>query len=273
MANLSVVIPVFNQLDYTAKCLNTLNQADVPDSQIVVINNGSMDGTGPYLAGRKDLLVISNEVNRGCSFAWNQGVEARVATWTVLLNNDVIVPVGWKEGMLGFAMEAKCDIVSPAQCDGMQDYDFAEFSDKFVSSMQAAVRWGVASGVCFMVHRRVFDKIGLFDTKLGQAGYEDEDFFRRAEQAGFKLGITGRAFLHHFGSITQKSVKAAKGLANSERLGNRQYFREKHRLSWFHRRRDRFMERIRRFFWRRKELKRSGFTLSLARYRGQWFYR
>ena len=91
-------------------------------------------------------------------------------------------------------------------------------------------RLGVAHAVCLMVHRRVFDGIGppVDDPRLG--GYEDDEFFRRARRAGFHMGITGRSFIHHFGSVTQRSIKAAsKGAIKS--LGDREYYRRKYGLT------------------------------------------
>src|SRR6185369_12426789 len=109
--------------------------------------------------------------------------------------------------------------------------------------MSPVSRPGWASGSAFMVHRRVFDKIGLFDTRVGLAGNEDDDLFRRARHAGFCLGITGGAFLHHFGSITQRSVKAELRMPVAAPLADRSYYRNKHRLTWARRRLERFSEK------------------------------
>lgn len=180
------------------------------------------------------------------------------------------VAPGFREGLLGFAQEARCDIVSPAMGEGELDYDLASFSKAFMTSMGGMQRAGLAFGVCFMVHRPVFEKIGLFDTKLGLAGYEDEDFFRRAQAAGFRLGTTGRAYLHHFGSVTQKMVKASRGDDVSARLGNREYFRNKHGLNWLRRRTDRVLTKLRWSLWRRRERRHGEWTLIMRRTGGQW---
>src|SRR6266852_2052379 len=169
--NYRIAIPVFNQLQYTAGCLDSLRDSGVPDEAIVVVNNGSTDGTREFLGRRAGIEVIHNSENRGCGFAWNQGVKAAGAVWTVLLNNDVLLPRGFMDGLIGFAEAA-------------------------------------ANGVCFMVHRRVFDTIGVFDEDPKLGGYEDDEFFRRARDARRRLAISGRAFLHHYGSITQNSLKA-----------------------------------------------------------------
>ena len=266
-------IPVFNQLHYTKQCLESLNRNGVPDRGIVLVDNASTDGTHEFLAGRPDLRLISNPTNLGCSVAWNQGVEAAApARWTVVINNDVIVAPGFRDGLVGFAEARQCDIVSPGMGEGELDYDFESFSGDFLRKMGQASRPGVASGVCFMVHRRVFERIGLFDTKVGLAGNEDEDFFRRARSAGFRLAITGRAYLHHFGSVTQKSVKADMGLSNSARLSDKKYFRQKHRLTWLRRQTERVQEKTRNAFWRWSERRRFGLTLKMRRSGGAWGY-
>jgi N-acetylglucosaminyl-diphospho-decaprenol L-rhamnosyltransferase len=268
--DVAVVIPVLNQLSYTVQCLESLARTGVSGREVVVINNGSTDGTAEFLQQHPELRVISNPQNLGCSAAWNQGVEAAHAEWTIVLNNDVIVAPGFREGLLAFAAEAHCDIVSPAMGEGELDYDLPSFSKEFLAKMGHRQRAGLAFGVCFMVHRRVFETIGLFDTKLGQAGYEDEDFFRRARAVGFRLGTTGRAYLHHFGSVTQKMVKAARPAGVSGPLGNRDYFRQKHHLNWLRRRTDRLQGKVRWGLWRWRERRQSGLTLIMRRAGGQW---
>jgi GT2 family glycosyltransferase len=242
----------------------------VSDSEIIVVDNASTDGTREFLAARPGLRVMANDTNRGCGYAWNQGVEATAARWTVILNNDVVVAPGFREGLVGFAEETGCQIVSPARCDGELDYDFLDFAGRFVSTMQLACRRGVATGVAFMVHRNVFEAVGMFDARIGRAGYEDEDFSRHARKGGFRLAVTGRAYLHHFGSVTQKSVKSDMGLAESARLSDRDYFRKKHWLNWFRRRSDRLRDKLRTALWRWSERRRFGITLFLRRHGGAW---
>jgi len=237
-----------------------------------VVNNGSTDGTETLLAKRPNLRVITNSQNRGCSVAWNQGVQASDAAWLLILNNDTVIPPGCLQGMIEFATLSGCDIVSPAKAEGDLDYEFLKFSDLFQNKMRDVSRPGWASGSGFMVHRRVFDRIGLFDTKVGLAGNEDDDLFRRARQAKFRLAITGRAFLHHFGSVTQRSVKAALRMPNTAPLADRTYYRNKHQLCWWRRRAERLQEKVLFNMWRWNELRRFGLTLKMLRFEGEWHF-
>jgi GT2 family glycosyltransferase len=270
--DVAIVIPVFNQVEYTEMCLDSLRAAGVKDSQIVVVDNASTDGTVRLLAERPELNVIRNSTNHGCGYAWNQGVGASPADWTVLLNNDVLVPPGWLEGLLAFAEEENCDIATPAICNGENDYDFAAYARQFMKKMARVKRRGTASGVCFMVHRRVFDAKGLFDDDPRLGGYEDDEFFRRSRQAGFRLAITGRSFLHHFGSVTQKAIKAGMNRPEAS-LGDRAYYRKKYGLTWFKRHRLRWQNQARTALWRARERLRYGCTLISDRKDGAFLWR
>ncbi len=96
----SVIIPCWNQLDFTRKCIPALFRQTGPNWELIVINNGSTDNTGDYLAGVQDVspvpvTVIANTTNRGFPAAINQGLQCARGEHLVLLNNDVVVTDGW----------------------------------------------------------------------------------------------------------------------------------------------------------------------------------
>ena len=258
--SVSVVIPLFNQLSYTKICLESLRTAGGVESEIIVIDNGSTDGTEEYLASLPGLSVVRNPENLGCAAAWNQGVRASHGDWVVILNNDVIVSPGWLEGLLEFAEEKGMDIVSPAIREGEYNYDIGEYGSGFVRRMGDVSRAGVADGICFMVRRRVFERIGLFDENFRIGQFEDADFFLRARRAGFRLGTTGASFIHHFGSVTQDAVRRG-GVLRPYEEENRAYFRRKWGLTPWRRILSRRWVKFRGLFWRTKERLSRGHTL------------
>jgi len=258
--DLSIVIPVYNQIGYTRICIESLLPTLAGKCEIIIISNGSTDDTGDYISGFPDIKLIVNKENRGCAFAWNQGVMTSTGQWVAILNNDIILSRGWFEGLLAFAEKKGADIACPAYREGEYNYDIADYSTDYTRHMQKVSRMGVAHGICFMVHRRVFERIGLFDEKFRVGQYEDADFFRRARHAGFTLGITGRSFIHHFGSATQKSLQQS---GETEYYGNenRAYYRNKHGLSFLKRFLEKRRERLQAFRWRMSEKIRYGHTL------------
>ncbi|EEF58244.1 glycosyltransferase family 2 protein [Pedosphaera parvula] len=258
--SVGIVIPVFNQLNYTQGCLESLRKTISPDVVIVIVNNGSSDGTTAFLSTCTSATIISNPENKGCAAAWNQGVKATTADWVVILNNDVLLSSGWLEGLVAFAEQNGLDIVSPGIREGELNYDLETYAQQFVNNTGKAVRFGVANGICFMVHRRVFEKVGLFDENFRIGQFEDSDFFKRAQAAGFKLGTTGRSFIHHFGSITQNSIRESKTVRPYE-AENRAYFRKKWKLNWLARRLQKLRQKAQAASWRARELRECGHSL------------
>lgn len=258
--DLSIVIPVFNQLHFTKICLESLQDTMNKECEITVIDNGSSDGTAEYLSGLSNIKVIANRGNLGCAAAWNQGVMVSHAPRIVILNNDTVLSPLWLEGLFDFAGEKGADIVSPALREGEYNYDLAEYSRDYVRRMRSVFRVGVAQGVCFMVRRRVFDRIGLFDENFRIGQLEDRDFFRRARRAGFVLGTTGRSLIHHFGSVTQDSIRGQNTIWPYERE-NRVYYRSKYGLTLWKRFLERRHAKLQELWWRTSEKVLHGHTL------------
>ncbi len=79
-----------------------------PPWELVVIDNGSTDGTAAYLADVRDtaplpVTVIANTKNLGFPAAINQGLECARGEYLVMLNNNAVVTEGWLEQLLGVA--------------------------------------------------------------------------------------------------------------------------------------------------------------------------
>jgi GT2 family glycosyltransferase len=266
----AVVIPVLNQLAYTQGCLRCLEADITACVRVVVIDNGSNDETGAWLKECEGITVISNDENRGCAAAWNQGCKAaRDADWVVVLNNDVLLPVGWLVRLLDAAQREGLDVVSPAMREREQNYPFAEYAADFMKRMAAVVRRGAAHGVCFAVSRRAFEKIGEFDEAFRIGQFEDSDFFRRAGLAGLKIGTVGSCFIHHFGSVTQDALRSSTKVRPYE-AENRAYFRMKWKISWWRRRWEKFVAKRRLNRWRRAEQETHGRTLHEKWEDGAW---
>lgn len=258
--SVDIVIAVFNQLHYTRTCLETLRASVSPEVNVFVIDNGSTDGTDSYLATQPWVKVIANSENRGCAAAWNQGVRAGSSPWVVVMNNDVILPAGWLDGLKDFAVETGTDIVSPALREGEYNYELEPYARQYMAAMATVARKGEAHGVCFLVRREVFEAIGLFDENFKIGGSEDTDFFLRARLAGFTLATTGRSIIHHFGCITQDYIKA-EVLGRCYGPEHRAHFRRKWKLNWWKRFLIRHKGKIVSLYRRTSERARFGHTL------------
>lgn len=96
----SVVIVTFNDERAVKWCVNSIRKYTHTPHEIIVVDNGSRDGTDRYLKKNTHLRVISNGKNLGLQKALNQGFAASRGEFLLKLDNDVIVTPGWLEGML-----------------------------------------------------------------------------------------------------------------------------------------------------------------------------
>ena len=104
----SIIVPCWNQLEFTRQCMAALKSHTRPPWELIVIDNGSTDPTDTYLAGVRDMAavpvtVISNTTNRGFPAAINQGLKVARGEYLVLLNNDVVVTDGWLGPLIALA--------------------------------------------------------------------------------------------------------------------------------------------------------------------------
>jgi GT2 family glycosyltransferase/2-polyprenyl-3-methyl-5-hydroxy-6-metoxy-1,4-benzoquinol methylase len=214
----SIVILTNNQLAYTKLCLASIRSRTDEPYEVIIVDNGSTDGTVEYLRGIEGVRLIENPENRGFPAAVNQGIKASRGDYVVLLNNDCIVTTGWLTRLLdAIESEPNIGLAGPySNCvSGEQqvpaDYDQLSDMDGF------AWEWGKAHAgqrletdrlvaFCLLVKRSVIERVGLLDEQFGLGNFEDDDFCRRALQAGFKAVIAQDAFVHHFGSVTYRSM-------------------------------------------------------------------
>jgi GT2 family glycosyltransferase len=220
---ISLIIPLYNQLDYTKQCVEAIQRHTVLPYELILVDNASSDGTREYLQGQK-ATVISNATNLGCAKAWNQGVRASQGDVIGILNNDIIVSPGWLENLLSYMQHFGHGIVCPSAREGMLNYDLDAYAEKFTARCAKATRSDLY-GACMVIRRKVFDRIGLFDEGFCYGGCEDIDFLWRTEQGGFSVGMTGSVLIHHFSMVTQDTIKRTETAAYVDQ--NAAYFARK----------------------------------------------
>ncbi len=208
-AETTIVIPVWNQLAFTQLCLDSL-KAHTPAGSydVVVVDNGSTDGTGEYLQAFRapGFTVISNPQNLGCAPAWNQGVKAAPGSLVVIANNDLVFAPGWLEGLKTGMDRHGLGMGEPLCREGAMDYDLPAVARESVARNKGKTSLDVI-GYCMAFRREVFDKVGLFDESFAFGKGEDKDFQRRMKEKGLTYAQVGDSFVHHFGSVTINVLK------------------------------------------------------------------
>ena len=220
----SIVILALNQLAHTRACLESLAAHTRVPHEIIVVDNGSTDGTPEFLrqwrAAHENCAVIRNESNRGFAGGNNQGLSIARGDYLMLLNNDTIVTQDWLDHLLEvFDLHPDTGIVGPVSnnVSGPQFIKEAAYGDLqempgFAEQWTRAHRHqsfevARAVGFCLVARREVIQAIGGLDERFGSGNFEDDDFCIRARLAGFRIRITQDAFVHHTGSQTFKGAK------------------------------------------------------------------
>ena len=216
----SIIVPCFNQREFTRLCLQALFRHTRLAWELIVINNGSTDGTGDYLAGVQDaaavpVTVITNVQNRGFPAAVNQGLNVASGEYLVLLNNDAVVTDGWLDQLIALTRaDPAIGLVGPMSNYATPPQLVADVSYRDLEEMRAfARRWREEhrgkwftvpklSGFCVLMNRAVYETIGGLDPRFGLGLFDDDDLAVRARRAGFELAVAHDLFIHHFGSRT-----------------------------------------------------------------------
>jgi O-antigen biosynthesis protein len=221
---ISIVILTYNQWFYTEGCLASIRQHTPEPYQLIVVDNGSSDGTRERLqalvATDSRYRLLLNDENRGYAAGCNQGMQQARGEYIVLLNNDVVVTPVWLSGLMEcHGSHPQAGIVGPLtnRASGIQvvpqpDYaatgGLAGFARQFrIQNHHRWVRSRRVVGFCMLFKRSLIEEIGLLDEQFGTGNYEDDDLCLRAAVAGHQNLVAADVYIHHHGSMSFKGNK------------------------------------------------------------------
>ena len=214
----TIIIPNYNGLKFMEPCFRALDSQKSEDYRILVVDNGSTDGSVEWLKEHR-VPTIFLETNTGFSGAVNVGIRAADTPYVILLNNDTEPDPLYVEEMIR-AIEASPDIFSVSS-KMIQLYDREKMDD--AGDMYTVLGWAFQRGVgrpteaynrpaavfsacagAAIYRREVFEEIGCFD-EMHFAYLEDIDVGYRARIAGYKNVYCPTAIVYHVGSGTSGS--------------------------------------------------------------------
>lgn len=210
----SIVIVTHNEFAYTQQCIDSIRRFTDEPYEIIVVDNGSTDGTVEHLRSLADVQLIGNPDNRGFPAAANQGIRAARGRNALLLNNDCVVTTGWLRRLLeALHSDPKIGLAGPYSNNVSGEQQVPLTYGDLADLDGFAWEWGKTHnrlrvetdrlvGFCLLIRRELVGRIGLLDEQFGIGCFEDDDYCRRARQAGYRAVIAQDAFVHHFGSRT-----------------------------------------------------------------------
>jgi N-acetylglucosaminyl-diphospho-decaprenol L-rhamnosyltransferase len=236
MTPLSIVIPTFNTADLTLACVRAATAAASPGSEIIVVDDGSRDGTAELLASEAPgVTLVRLETNRGFAAAANAGVAASRGEIVLLLNSDAIIEPGAPAALLdAFAADPRLGVAGAALLndDGTPQWSggpvptllwlFVMVSGcaRFLPRGRrraAGGRVGWVSGAAMAFRRAVWDAAGpLRESYRFYA--QDLDFCVRAAARGWDVRVIAQARVRHAGGSTLRRARNVADLAHDPAL-------------------------------------------------------
>lgn len=217
---ISIIIPNYNGLEYLEVCLESLSKQTFKDFEVIVVDNGSYDGSCEYVKGNHPYVkIIELDHNCGFSRAVNEGIKACKSDFIVLLNNDIEVDADWLSNLV------KCikndDSIFSSSSKMIRYYDRSKLDD--IGDDYNILGWAYKRGDGFPIskynkidkifsscagaaiyRKDILDEIGYFDENFF-AYLEDVDIGYRAKIHGYKNMFCSDAVVYHIGSATSGS--------------------------------------------------------------------
>lgn len=211
----SIIILTYNQLEVSKKCFESLAKYTKEEEvEIIVVDNGSTDGTREYLKSNSSFITILNDINMGFAKGCNQGIEVATGDNLLFLNNDTIVTENWLDAMLALLnSNEKIGMVGPVSnyISGLQrinvdyhtDEEINEFSLRYCAKVKGKSKRVIRLvGFCLLVRRELIEKLVGFDERFKLGSFEDDDICLRTVLEGYELHIALDSFVHHYGHVT-----------------------------------------------------------------------
>jgi len=211
-----VIVVNHNRRELLRGCLGSLAGQTVTGFRVVLVDNGSTDGSAEaaereFGAAPFDLEIVRNRENLGFCAANNQGIAASEEPFVALLNNDAEASPGWLEALLGAFEDPGIGMAAskiltwedPPRIDKAGHLIYPDGQnrgrgtgepDNGQYDRREEVLW--PDGCAAMYRRRMLDEIGGFDEDFFAYG-DDAELGLRARIAGWRCLYVPEAVVRH----------------------------------------------------------------------------
>jgi glycosyltransferase involved in cell wall biosynthesis len=193
----SVVIPVFNGERFLRAAIDSVLTQGYRPIEVVVVNDGSTDGTAAILSSYGPAVRVVQQDNAGLGAARNAGVSASLGDLLAFLDADDL----WTEDKLTHQVS---HLVQRPDLDGvfgLVDHFFEEGAEAFNDNVDQGAPG--LSAPALLIHRKSFLKAGFFTTERGLG--EFIEWYTRAVDEGLRFEVLDRVVLKrriHGGNMT-----------------------------------------------------------------------
>jgi len=233
--DISLVLAVFNNLDYTKDCYNRIRYI-YPEAPLVISSGGSTDGTLEWLQSLNDdyLSYIHDDDKLSFSDNYNSAIKLVDTDKLVLIHNDMIIGEHFLENLSRlsdkdtiltytvveppiFKDHSKPGKVIMEMGRGFSDFNYDLFNQYVERNKNNET---IINGATFFMsgYKESFMDIGLFDGfSFNPFFCEDDDFLIRAKLKGYKLKTTSCAITYHFVSKTSRVLRSDEAILSEHK--------------------------------------------------------
>jgi GT2 family glycosyltransferase/2-polyprenyl-3-methyl-5-hydroxy-6-metoxy-1,4-benzoquinol methylase len=218
----SIVIPVYNNLKFTLECLTSLMEHSSGIAyEVIVVDDGSSDQTPEILSLVPNITYMRNEENLGFIHTCNRGAEIARGQYILFLNNDAQVTENWLQPLIQtFGDYDNVGAVGPKilfpdgrlqEAGALVNRDGTSrliglFDDPDLPRYNYVREVMYCSGACLLVIAKKFKELGGFDISLAPAYCEDWDLAFRLREHGLRVMYNPNSVLIHHLSVTANRI-------------------------------------------------------------------
>ncbi|RLC67382.1 MAG: glycosyltransferase family 2 protein [Chloroflexi bacterium] len=213
----AVIVLNWNRREDTLECLRSLERLTYPNYGVIVVDNGSTDGSVEAVQEAfPSLQLLTNAENLGFAGGNNVGIRYALdgeADYVFLLNNDTVVDAALLDELVAAAeADPQIGLVGPKiyYYDQPDRLWYAGAREQWLRRIPATVgldeldqgqydqvrETAFVYGTAMLIRRQALEGIGLFDERFF-AYHEDADFCMRARQAGYYCVYNPRGVIWH----------------------------------------------------------------------------
>lgn len=231
----SVIILTFDGIEYIDECLSSVLRQTYPNTEVIVIDNNSKDGTADLVEQQFPSVILArNSSNMGFAAGNNVGMRKARGAYVVLLNQDTRVDPHWIEELVNVAEQDERIGICASKLLSMNDPTIINDSGQLISPDLITWRRGIgeidagqydhreevfgASAAAAFYRKGMLNEIGLFD--------EDYFIMREGDELNLKAGFAGWKCVYVPTAIVYHIHSATTGLYSPLKL----YYGERNRI-------------------------------------------
>jgi GT2 family glycosyltransferase len=207
----SIIIVSYNSSAYLPACLDSILQQQTAADEVIVVDNGSSDGSADLVCRYYPAVKLIRAANSGYAGGNNLGAAAARGRYLVFLNPDTQLEAGALAALLAplvnnhaIALSTACLVLMDAPerintCGNIVHYTglaYCRGLGQLRSAQQHSCFVNSVSGAAFAIRRSVFEQLGGFDSRFFMY-VEDTDLSLRARLAGYRIWYAADAIIRH----------------------------------------------------------------------------